>query len=56
MKQLTAIIITGLFLLITVPAQVKTTEEKVSVDKDTGDTTHTSSVTVSLTEDITLLP
>jgi hypothetical protein len=51
MKQLISIII--LFFFITGAAQVKTTEEKVSVEKETGDTTRTSSVSIATIEDVT---
>ncbi|OGU45908.1 MAG: hypothetical protein A2000_12410 [Ignavibacteria bacterium GWB2_36_8] len=53
MKSLITIVITILFFSITAPAQDKTTEEKVTVNKETGDTTRTSSVAISVTEDIT---
>jgi len=42
-----------LFFSILTQAQEKTTEDKISVDKKTGDTTYISSVIISETEDIT---
>jgi len=53
MKQLISITTIVLFFFITLPAQDKTTEEKVTVNKETGDTIRTSSVAISVTEDIT---
>jgi hypothetical protein len=53
MKQLLTIVIAILFFSIILPAQDKTTEEKVSVNNETGDTIRTSSVSISVTEDIT---
>jgi hypothetical protein len=53
MKRLISIITIVLLFLITVAAQVKTTEEKVSVDKDSGDTTRISSVSIATIEDVT---
>ena len=53
MKQLISIITIVFLFFITVVAQVKTTEEKVSVDKETGDTTRISSVSIATIEDVT---
>ena len=52
MKSLQLIIV-SLFLLSSVYGQIKTDEEKISVNKTTGDTTYTESTSFSKTEDIT---
>ena len=53
MKQLISIITVSLFFFTTLQAQDKTTEEKITVNKETRDTIRTSSVSISVTEDIT---
>jgi hypothetical protein len=53
MKIKHTILIIILFFSLLIPAQTKTSEVKISVDEKTGDTTYTSSVSLSKIEDIT---
>ena len=53
MKIINTILIIILFFSVLIPAQTKTSEVKLSVDEKTGDTTYTSSVSLSKVEDIT---